>query len=303
MNVERVSFVNRLGIDLVGDLYVPTNLDRSTPSPAVIVGHPYGGVKEQTSGLYAQQMATRGFVALAFDNSYGGESGGSPRSIASPEAFVEDFSAAVDYLGLNPVVDRSRIGVIGVCASGGWSVSAAQIDHRIRALATVSMYDMGRLSRQGLHDAVPYQRRMSALDEIGAERWTEAGGAQREMVGLPKQLSADTSAADREFFDYYRTPRGQHPRSTTEFTITGNAVLNNYFPFAQIEIISPRPILFVVGENAHSRYFSEDAFARAAEPKELFVVPGAGHVDLYDRVNLIPFDRLQAFFDQHLSAE
>ncbi|MBB5163217.1 alpha/beta hydrolase [Mycobacterium sp. AZCC_0083] len=201
------------------------------------------------------------------------------------------------------MVDRSRIGVIGVCASGGWAFSAAQIDHRIRALATVSMYDMGRLSRQGLHDAVPCQQRMSTLDEVGAERWTEAGGAQREMVGLPTQLSADTSAADREFFDYYRTRRGQHPRSTTEFTFTGSAVLNNFFPFAQIETISPRPILFVVGENAHSRYFSEDAFARAAEPKELFVVPGAGHVDLYDRVNLIPFDRLQAFFDQHLSAE
>ncbi|OFB35876.1 hypothetical protein BA059_27435 [Mycolicibacterium sp. (ex Dasyatis americana)] len=302
VDVERVSFVNRLGIDLVGDLYAPANIDRSTRSPAIIVGHPYGGVKEQTSGLYAQSMAERGYVTLAFDNSYGGESGGQPRAIASPEAFVEDFSAAVDHLGSNPLVDRDRIGVIGVCASGGWAVSAAQIDHRIRALATVSMYDMGRLSRQGLHDSVPEDQWMATLDDVGEQRWAEAGGAERRMVGLPRQLTPDTSAADREFYDYYRTPRGRHPRSTTEFTFTGSAVLNNFHPFAQIETISPRPLLLIVGEHAHSRYFSEDAFGRAAEPKEMYVVPGAGHVDLYDRIGLIPFGKLQMFFDQHLDA-
>src|SRR6266567_420366 len=167
VNHEKVSFYNRLGINLVGDLYIPKSIDRSKKSPAIIVGHPFGGVKEQTSGLYAQQMAERGFVTLAFDNSYGGESGGQPRAIASPEAFVEDFSAAVDHLGSNSMVDRDRIGVIGVCASGGWAVSAAQIDHRIRALATVSMYDMGRLSRQGLYDSVPRDQWMGNLDDVG----------------------------------------------------------------------------------------------------------------------------------------
>lgn len=301
VTVEKVSFYNRLGISLVGDLYVPRNLDRSMKAPAIIVGHPFGGVKEQTSGLYAQQMAARGFITLAVDASYGGESGGQPRSIASPEAFVEDFSAAVDFLGVSPLVDRNRIGVLGVCGSGGFAISAAQIDPRMKAIATVSMYDMGRDRRQGLGDTMSEQDRRRALEEIADQRWIEFdGGEKKYVIGTPEIITSQSPAVAREFYDYYRTPRGQHPRSTTAISLTSNGALMQFFPFAQIEAISPRPVLFIAGEIANSRYFSEDAFNRAVEPKELYIVPGASHVDLYDRLNLIPFDKLTAFFTAHL---
>ncbi|BBY95098.1 hypothetical protein MGALJ_47670 [Mycobacterium gallinarum] len=301
VDVEKVTFDNRLGINLVGDLYIPKNIDRAVRHPAIIVGHPYGGVKEQSSGLYAQQMAERGFVTLAFDASYGGESGGSPRNIASPEAFTEDFSSAVDYLGTNSLVDRDRIGVIGVCGSGSFSLSAAAADPRIRALATVSMYDMGRAMRQGLNDTVPEEQRQQTLRQVADQRWAEVDGEQPQMVpGTPVELTDQSTAVEREFFDYYRTPRGEHPRSTTAFTLTSNPAMNGYYPFTQIASISPRPLLFIAGEKAHSRYFSEDAFARAAGPKDLVIVPGAGHVDLYDRIEMIPFDTLTEFFAEKL---
>jgi len=298
---EKVTFYNRLGINLAADLYVPRNLDRSRPAPALVVGHPFGGVKEQSSGLYAQQMADRGFVTLAFDASYNGESGGQPRNIASPEAFVEDFSAAVDFLGTRTFVDRDRIGAIGICGSGGFVISAAGIDPRIKAVATVSMYDMGRARRQGLGDTMTAAGRAQVLEETGRQRWVEFEGGQREFViGTPEVITDDSPEVAREFFDYYRTPRGQHPRSTTAMSQTSDGALMNFFPFARIETISPRPILFIAGEKANSRYFSEDAFQMAAEPKELYIVPGAGHVDLYDRLNFIPFDKLNDFFGQHL---
>ncbi len=301
VTVEKISFSNRLGINLVGDLYLPKGMDRTKGSAAIIVGHPFGGVKEQTSGLYAQTMAERGFVTLAFDASYNGESGGQPRSIASPEAFVEDFSAAVDFLGTRPFVDRDRIGVIGICGSGGFAVSAAQIDPRLKAVATVSMYDMGRDRRQGLGDTMTREDRVKALAEMSEQRWVEFGGGQKKyVIGTSETITADSPAVAREFYDYYRTPRGHHPRSTTAMSLTSNGALMQFFPFAQIGTISPRPLLFIAGENANSRYFSEDAYKLAAEPKELLIVPGAGHVDLYDRMNLIPFDRLTSFFTGHL---
>jgi len=299
---QKVSFVNRLGISLVGDLYVPKNLDRIRRYPAIIVGHPYGGVKEQTSGLYAQTMAERGFITLAFDASYNGESGGQPHFIGSPEAMVEDFSAAVDFLGRNALVDRERIGVIGVCGSGGFSLAAAQIDPRIKAVATVSMYDIGQAVRQGLAKTLDTAALRRTLDGIAAQRWAEVDGAERAMViGTPEELTERSTAIDREFYDYYRTPRGHHPRSTTAITVTTGAPMALFSAFEHLGWISPRPVLFVTGDRAHSRHFSEQAFARAAEPKELYVVPGAGHVDLYDRVNLIPWNELTAFFTRHLA--
>ncbi len=298
---QKVSYYNRLGINLVGDLYVPKGLDRSKKVAAIVVGPPFGSVKEQTAGLYAQQMAERGFVTLAFDPSYNGESGGQPRSIASPEAFVEDFSAAVDYLGTRPLVDRERIGVIGVCGSGGFSISAAAIDPRLKAVATVSMYDMGRDRRQGLGDTMTQKDRVKALREVANQRWSEfEGGEKKYVIGTPEAITAESPAVAREFYDYYRTPRGHHPRSTTAMSLTSNGALMNFFPFAQIKTISPRPILFIAGERANSRYFSEDAYKMASEPKELHIVPGAGHVDLYDRLNHIPFDKITAFFRDHL---
>jgi fermentation-respiration switch protein FrsA (DUF1100 family) len=302
VNHEKVSFYNRLGITLVADMYVPKKLDRSRRSRAIIVGHPFGGVKEQTSGLYAQQMAERGFVTLAFDASYNGESGGQPRSIAAPEAFVEDFSAAVDFLGVHPLVDRNRIGVLGVCGSGGFALSAAQIDPRMKAIATVSMYDMGRDRRQGLGDTMTEADRMKSLQDIAQQRWAEyAGGQKKYVIGTPEAITDASPAVAREFYDYYRTPRGHHPRSTTAMSLTSNGALMQFYPFEQVKTISPRPILLIAGEIANSRYFSEDAYRRAAEPKELYIVPGAGHVDLYDRLNLIPFDKLTSFFSKHLA--
>jgi hypothetical protein len=298
---QKVAFVNRLGISLVGDLYVPKDLDRSRRHAAIIVGHPYGGVKEQTSGLYAQSMAERGFVTLAFDASYNGESGGQPHFIASPEAFVEDFSAAVDYLGRNALVDRDRIGVIGVCGSGGFALASAQIDPRIRAVATVSMYDIGQATRQGLAARLDTAALEQRLQAIAAQRWAEVDGAERTMViGTPEVLTERSTEIDREFFDYYRMPRGQHPRSTTAMTLTSAAPMSLFSAFEHLDWISPRPVLFVTGDRAHSRLFSEQAYARASQPKELHVVPGAGHVDLYDRVSLIPWDKLTSFFTQHL---
>jgi uncharacterized protein len=299
---RKVTFVNRLGISLVGDLYVPGKLDRSRRYPAIVVGHPYGGVKEQTSGLYAQTMAERGFVTLAFDASYNGESGGQPHFIASPEAFVEDFSAAVDYLGRSALVDRDRIGIIGVCGSGGFSLAAAQIDPRIRAVATVSMYDIGQASRQGLAERLDTAALELSLARIAAQRWAEVDGAERTMViGTPEQLTERSSDIDREFFDYYRTPRGQHPRSTTAMTLTSGAPMALFSGFEHLDWLSPRPVLFITGDRAHSRHFSAQAYERASQPKELHIVRGAGHVDLYDRVNLIPWDKLTSFLTQHLA--
>ena len=304
VSVESVRFTNRLGIELAGDMYLPRSLDRSRRHPVIIVGHPFGGVKEQSSGLYAQELAARGFVTLAFDASYSGESGGTPRLAVSPEADVEDFSAAVDFMGTRDFTDRERIGVLGICGSGAFALSAAAVDPRMKAVATVSMYDMGRYTREGLNGALTEAQRRAFLEQIARQRWLEFEGAAPAIrFGTPEKLDdADptrSSGVAREFFDYYRTPRGAHPnyRGTR---LTSHAALANFFPFANIKAIAPRPILLIVGEQAHSRYFSDDAFARAGEPKEMLVVSGAGHVDLYDQMDKIPFDRLETFFKDNL---
>ncbi len=301
---RKVRFRNRFLIDLAGDLYLPANYDPAKKYAAIIVGHPFGGVKEQTSGLYARRMAELGYVTLAFDASYYGESGGYPRHMESPEVRVEDFSAAVDFLSNHPAVDAGKIGVIGICGGGCYSVSAAQIDHRIRALATISMYDMGRARRQGVGDSQTYEQRMAVLDQIGAQRTAEYGGAPRKDIrALPEKVDENTPKFAIDFLDYYDNPeRGRHPNSTGYYSYTSLAPMMNFFPFAQIETISPRPVLFIVGEKAVSAYFSEDAYAKAAEPRELFVVPGATHVDLYDRPEYlkITLPKLDAFFRQYL---
>lgn len=298
---QKVSFYNRLGINLIADLYVPKNMDRARKHSAIVVGGPFGAVKEQSSGLYAQTMAERGFVAIDHDPSYNGESGGQPHFIASPEALVEDFSAAVDFLGRQSFVDRERIGVIGVCGSGGFGLAAAEIDPRIKAVATVSMYDIGQAKRQGLSESLDKATLKQSLKAIAAQRWAEVDGAERTMViGTPEAITQKSSSIDKEFFDYYRTPRGHHPRSTTAMSRTGDAPMMLFGAFRHLDWISPRPVLFITGEHAHSRIFSEHAFKQATEPKELLIVPGAGHVDLYDRVNLIPFDKLTSFFTDHL---
>jgi len=300
---QKVSFNNRLGINLVADLYIPETLDRSKKHPAIVVGPPFGAVKEQSSGLYAQTMAERGFVTIAHDPSYNGESGGQPHFTASFEAFIEDFSAAVDFLGTQPFVDRERIGVIGICGSGGFGLAAAETDQRIKAVATVSMYDIGQAKRQGLAENADTGVLKQSLKEVAKQRWAEVDGVERTMVvGTPQSLTGDSSAIDREFFDYYRTPRGQHPRSTTAFWRTSDAQMMLFSSFEHLDWVSPRPVLFITGDHAHSRIFSEQAFKKASEPKELYIVPGSGHVDLYDKVELIPFDKLESFFTKHLKS-
>lgn len=300
--VRKVFYKNRLDIILAADMYMPVEMDTTTRHAALVIGHPFGGVKEQCAGLYAQEMAKRGYVTIAFDASYQGESGGTPRHTVSPDALVEDFSATVDWLGTQKFVDRDKIGVIGICGSGGFSVCATALDPRIKALVTVSMYDMGRVTRNGLVDKQTSEQRKKLLAEIAEQRWKEAeGGEKRIRFGTPEQLPSDANDVQKEFYDYYHNPkRGQHCRyQGTRYT--SMASLMNFYPFAMIKDISPHPVLFIAGEKAHSRYFSEDAYKQACEPKELYVVPNANHVDLYDQIQKIPFDKITDFFNMYLN--
>ncbi|MDR1882847.1 MAG: carboxymuconolactone decarboxylase family protein [Prevotella sp.] len=303
VKVQKITFHNRINIDVAGNLFLPPNFDANKKYPAIVAGHTFTGVKEQTSGLHAQKLAELGYVTLAFDASFWGESGGFPRNIEVPEIRVEDFSAAVDYLSNHLSVDLNRIGALGICGGGGYVVSAATIDHRIKAAATVSMYDLGSARRQGLGDAITYEQRMKTLDLIGELRTKEYRGEPRtNTCGVPLRITENDTENTREFYDYYRTPRAQHPNATTEYSLTSQAPMMNFFPFVQIETISPRPLLFIVGERAVSACFSEDAYSKAAEPKELFVVPGASHVDLYDRPRYLAVSiaKLDSFFKEYL---
>jgi hypothetical protein len=309
VTVQKVAFTNQYGLKVAGNLFIPKTLDRSAKHAAIIVGHPMGAVKEQSANLYATKMAEQGFVTLSLDLSFWGESEGRSRNLVAPDVYAEDFSAAVDFLGTQALVDRDRIGVLGICGSGSFVISAAKIDPRMRAVATVSMYDMGAANRNGLRQSQSVEQRKQVIAAAAAQRWTEsAGGETKYTSGTVHQLTPQSTPIEREFFDFYRTPRGEYtppgqsPLLTTHPTLTSNVRFMNFYPFNDIETISPRPMLFITGDAAHSREFSEDAYRLAAEPKQLVIVPGAGHVDLYDRVNLIPFDRLTAFFRQHLVA-
>jgi len=298
---EKVTFKNRYGITLVADLYRPKNARGKLA--AIAVGGPFGAVKEQSSGLYAQTMAERSFVALAFDSSYTGESGGEPRNVASPDINTEDFSAAVDFLGLQAGVDRERIGIIGICGWGGMALNAAAIDKRVKAVATSTMYDMTRVMSKGYNDSVTLEQRTQTLAQLGQQRWIDAENG-RPAYGPPmNELKGGEAQFLVDYHDYYKTPRGFHPRavnSNGSWTITNPLSFMNMPILTYVKEISPRPILFIHGENAHSRYFSETAYAAAAQPKELLIIPGASHTDLYDRMDVIPFDKLATFFTQNL---
>ncbi|MCX2812448.1 MULTISPECIES: alpha/beta hydrolase [unclassified Pseudomonas] len=307
VSLERVTFKNQFQMTTVGNLYLPTKQSVNAKHPAIIVGHPMGAVKEQSSNLYAQKLAEQGFVTLAIDLSFWGESDGRPRNLVSPDIYAEDFSAAVDFLGAQGFVDRNRIGVLGICGSGSFAISAAKIDPRMKAIATVSMYDMGAANRNGLKHGVSVEQRKMAIAEAAAQRDVEfAGGETKYTSGTVDQLTESSTAIEREFYDFYRTPRGEFtpkglsPLLTTHPTLTSNVRFMNFYPFNDIETVSPRPMLFIAGEEAHSREFSEEAYRLAGEPKELVIVPGAGHVDLYDRVELIPFSKLTTFFRDNL---
>jgi len=302
---EKVSYKNRFGITISADRYLPKGLDKAKKHAAIVIGTPYGGVKEQGAGIYAQTMAERGFVTIAFDESYNGESGGQPRRVSSPDIFVEDFSAGVDYLGTLPFVDRNRIGAIGLCGSGAFAVTAAQVDHRIKAVATASMYDMSRLMSKGWEDTMTDEQRNQALDQLAEQRWKDVDNGSPELTpAFPSEPAAEIpdglDPITCEFFEYYAMKRGHHPNSIAAFTKTSAMSFMNFPLLDNIKSISPRPILFIIGEKAHSRYFTEDAYSMAAEPKELYIVPGARHIDLYDRVDMIPFDKLTSFFTDAL---
>lgn len=307
VNVQKVTFKNQYQMKVAGNLFVPKNLDRKVKHAAIVVGHPMGAVKEQSANLYATKMAEQGFVALSLDLSFWGESEGQPRNVVAPDIYAEDFSAAVDFLGTRPFIDRNRIGAIGVCGSGSFVISAAKIDPRMRAIATVSMYDMGAANRNGLNHSVTVEQRKKAIAAAAEQRYVEfTGGKTQYTSGTVHALNENSSPIEREFYEFYRTPRGeftpkgQSPELTTHPTLTSNIKFMNFYPFSDIETISPRPMLFITGDKAHSREFSEEAYRLAGKPKELVVVPGAGHVDLYDRTGLIPFDKLTAFFKAHL---
>lgn len=302
---KKVSYPNRYGIVLSADMYMPKDMDESQHYPALVIGTPYGGVKEQGAGIYAQTMAERGYVTIAFDESFNGESGGQPRHVSSPEIFVEDFSAGVDFLGTRPFVDRDKIGAIGICGSGGFALKAAQVDHRIKAVATASMYDMSRVIRNGWEDSMSAEERNKMLDELGKQRWEDfENGSPMLPEGFPDEpttsIPEGLDPISSEFWEYYAMERGHHPRSHGPFTATSNMAFMNFPLMNYVDTISPRPILFIMGEKAHSRYFTEDAYELAAEPKELYVVPGARHIDLYDRTDMIPFDKLNSFFAKAL---
>lgn len=316
---QAVTFKNRYGITVAADLYVPKNRG-SERSAALVISGPFGAVKEQSSGFYANELAARGFVTLAFDPSFTGESGGEARNVGSPEIFTEDFSAAVDYIGLLPSVDRNRIGVVGICGLAGMALTAATGDSRIKAVATTSMYDMSRSMSRSYKDSYTLEQRQKVIDYLSGQRWKNAengksalglhevpfdekGNLVKGNRVLPETLPKNPDPVLASFYDYYRTPRGFHPRSINSTTAWTATTPMSFFEFpmaANIELISPRPIMLIAGEKAHSRYYSEDVYKAASEPKELMIIPNADHVDLYDRLDKIPFDKLETFFKTNL---
>lgn len=303
VTVERVEFKNRFGITLAADLYKPKGVEG--PMPALAVSGPFGAVKEQSSGLYAQTMAERGFLTIAFDPSYTGESGGEPRYVASPDINTEDFSAAVDFLSLRPEVDPERIGIIGICGWGGMALNAAALDTRIKATVTVTMYDMSRVTANGYFDAMDTDARYELRRKLNAQRTEDARkGVAARAGGVVDPLPADAPQFVKDYYDYYKTPRGYHKRSLNSNegwnTTSSLSFLNTPLLAYSNEIRSA--VLMIHGEKAHSRYFSEDAFKKlTGDNKELMIIPGASHVDLYDnQAGVIPYDKIETFFRTYL---
>ena len=319
-NVTRTSvrFRNRYGLTVAGDLYVPRNARGRLP--ALVVSGPFGAVKEQSSGLYANEFARRGYVTLAFDPSFTGDSGGAVRDVASPDIYTEDFSAAVDFLGLQRIVDRQRIGVQAICGLSGMALTAAAADSRIKAVATASMYDMSRSMSRGHEDYYTREQRRKVVDHLSRQRWIDAengtfarlshevpfdadGNVAPTDRGLPETLPADADPVTASFFDYYRTGRGYHRRSINSTTAWTATTPMSFFAFplmSNIDLLAPRKALLVAGADAHSRYYSEDVRALAPGSVDLVIVTGADHDDLYDRKDLIPFDTLDGFFTRNL---
>jgi fermentation-respiration switch protein FrsA (DUF1100 family) len=293
---QAVSFPNVYGMQLAGNLFTPKTLDKNVKHAALIVGAPNGAVKEQSANLYATKLAEAGFVTLTFDQVFWGASDGRLRNAMAPDLYSESFSAGADYLGQLAFVDAERIGVLGICASGSFAINEAKIDTRLKAIATVSLTDMGAVAR-GMRDMMDAH---AMVNQASTQRNVEAaGGAIAYTSGTPETIDAQSDAFATEFYDFYRTQRGAAD-TTTHPTLTTFTKLLNFYSLSDIETIAPRPLLFVAGDHAMSLNFSEEAYAKAAEPKELYKVAGAGHVDLYDRTELIPFGKLSSFFSENL---
>ena len=305
VNHSKVIFHNRYGITLAADLYIPKNAKAGEKLPAIAMAGPYGAVKEQVSGRYAQEMAARGFITMAFDPSYTGESGGVPRNVTSPDINTEDFSAAVDYLSNRAEVDADKIGILGICGWGGFSLNAAAMDTRIKATVASTMYDMSRVIANGYFDnnkddATIRKERMAARKAINAQRTEDYRNGTNKMAGgVPTEVTADTPQFVKDYHDYYQTKLGYHPRSfgsTTGATLTSLPDFMN-MPLRTYSDEIESAVLLIHGEKAHSRYFSEDAFKQLkGDNKELMIIPGAVHTDLYYKMDVIPFDKIEKFY-------
>ena len=304
VNVYSARFNNQYGMELVGYLFMPDKLNGK--AKAIVVGHPMGASKEQAACAYAAQLAGKGFVTLAIDQQFWGESGGTPRHAIAPDLYAEAFMAAVDFLGTRDFVDPEKIGILGVCGSGSFVISAAKIDPRMKAVATVSMYNIGEMRRSGLNNSQSLEQRKKVIADAAAARYDNFLGKERPLVGgAPFSIDEKSPAPRKASYEFYRgrgafQPAGETPEMNTRSDKASNAAFMNFYPFNDIETISPRPMLFIMGEKAHSQPFTKDAYARAAEPKELYVVPGADHFDLYDKLEFLPVDKLAEFFKSNL---
>ncbi len=304
VEVKKVSFTNRYGITLVGDLYIPKTLKKDEKLPAIALSGPFGAVKEQASGLYAQTLAERGFITLAFDPSYTGESKGTPRDVASPDINTEDFSAAVDYLSNHANVNPGKIGILGICGFGGFAINAASIDTRIKATVASTMYDMTRVSAKGYNDTINEQGRYELKQSLNKQRTEDyKNGTYAKAAGLPEKLTGEEPQFVKDYWNYYKTKRGFHERSINSngnWNMTSSLALINMPILAYSDEIKSA-VLVIHGEKAHSRYFGEDAFKKLkGDNKELLIVDGASHVDLYDNLEKIPFDKIEHFFKNNL---
>ena len=300
---EKVTFRNRYGITLAADMYIPKNAEGKLA--AIAVSGPFGAVKEQSSGLYAQTLAERGFLTIAFDPSYTGESGGQPRYVASPDINTEDFSAAVDFLSTRDDVDPERIGILGICGWGGMALNAAAMDTRIKATVTSTMYDMSRVNANGYFDAMDADQRYELRRQLNAQRTIDAKKGTYELAGgVVDPLPDDAPQFVKDYYAYYKTPRGYHKRSLNSnkgWNKTSSLSFIN-MPLLTYSDEIRNAVLMIHGEKAHSRYFSEDAFKKLkGDNKELLIIPGTSHVDLYDnQANVIPFDKIESFFREYL---
>ena len=300
---RKVTFHNRYGITLAADLYTPKGAESKLP--AIAVCGPFGAVKEQSSGLYAQKMAELGFLTMAFDPSFTGESGGTPRYVASPDINTEDFCAAVDFLSVQENVDPERIGIIGICGWGGMAINAAAMDSRIKATAAMTMYDMTRVNANGYFDSEnTADARYAKKQAMNAQRTADyKNGTYALAGGVVDPLPEDAPQFVKDYYGYYKTQRGYHPRSLNSnggWNVTSSLSFMN-MPILQYAGEIRSAVLLVHGEKAHSRYFSEGAYEKlTGDNKELMIIPGANHVDLYDNLAAIPFEKLRSFFEEYL---